>query len=101
MMRVAGRSHRQTANLCVLKSVAVVAAKRGGGVQTFGARGRNQIFRTGNTVSGKKRMRVQVDIKRHGERLWPLLSQSLRELFNKNACFGFGFPLKAIELVIV
>src|SRR5437016_2111045 len=42
-------------------------------VQTFGARGRNQIFRTGNTVSGKKRMRVQVDIKRHGERLWPLL----------------------------
>jgi len=73
----------------------------GDAVQTFGARGRNQIFRAGNTVSGKKRVRVQVDIKRHGERLWPLLTQWLHELFNKNACFGFGFLLNAIELVIV
>jgi hypothetical protein len=46
-------------------------------------------------------MRVQVDIKRHCERLWPLLSELLYELFNKNACFGFGFFMNAIELVIV
>jgi hypothetical protein len=46
-------------------------------------------------------VRVQVDIKRHGERLWPLLFQWLDELFNKKACFGFGFLLNAIELVIV
>jgi hypothetical protein len=38
----------------------------GDAVQTFGAAGRNQVFRTGNTVSRKKRMRMQVDIKRHG-----------------------------------
>jgi hypothetical protein len=46
-------------------------------------------------------MRVQVDIKRHGERLWPLLSESLHQLFNKNACFGGGLLLNTIELVIV
>ena len=34
-------------------------------VQPFGARGGDQVFRTGNTVPGKKGMRVQVDIERH------------------------------------
>src|SRR6266566_2994089 len=33
--------------------------------QAFCEPGGNQIFRTGDTVSGKKRMRVQVDVKRH------------------------------------
>jgi hypothetical protein len=34
-------------------------------VQTFGARGRNHVFRTGDTVPGKKRMCMQVDVKGH------------------------------------
>jgi hypothetical protein len=46
-------------------------------------------------------MRMQVDIKWHCERLWPFLSKSLHELFNKNACFGCAFLLNTIELVIV
>src|SRR5205823_13494479 len=81
--------------------VARVVIGDGDAVQTSGARGRNQVFRAGNTVSRKKRMRVQVNVKRHCERLWPLLSELLHELFNKNACFGFGFLLNPIELVIV
>jgi hypothetical protein len=35
-------------------------------MQTFGACGRNHVFRTGDTVSGKKRMCMQIDFKRHG-----------------------------------
>src|SRR5437016_5132946 len=54
----------------VIHRVACVVIGDGDAVQTFGARGRNQVFRAGNTVSGKKRMRVQVDVKRHCERLW-------------------------------
>jgi len=34
-------------------------------VQTFGARTGDQIFRAGNTVSGKEGMRMQIDIERH------------------------------------
>ena len=51
----------------IIDSVAGVVIGDGDAVQTFGARGRDQIFRAGNTVAGKKRMRVQVDIKRHGD----------------------------------
>src|SRR2546430_5329711 len=72
----------------IIHSVACVVISDSGSVQAPGACGRNQIFRTGNTVSGKKRMRGKVDIKRHGERLWLLLSDSLLELFYKNDCFG-------------
>jgi len=85
----------------VVHRVACVVIGDGETVQTFGARGRNQVFRAGNTVAGKKRMGVQIDIKRHCERLRPLLSRLLHELFNKNACFGFSFLLNPIELVIV
>src|SRR6266540_544624 len=85
----------------VINRVARVVIGDGDAVQTFGARGCNQVFRAGDTVSRKKRMRMQVDIKRHCERLRPFLSKSLHELFNKNGCFGFGFLLNTIELVIV
>jgi hypothetical protein len=40
----------------------------GDAMQTFGTRGGNQVFRTGDTVPGKKRMRVQIDVKWHGKR---------------------------------
>ena len=85
----------------VIHRVARVVIGDGDAVQTFGAPGSNQVFRAGNTVAGKKRMRVQVDIKRHCVRLRPLFSKLLHQLFNKNACFGFGFLLNPIELVIV
>src|SRR6266487_3333483 len=45
--------------------VAGVVIGDGDAVQAFSAPGGNQIFRTGDTDSGKKRMRVQVDVKRH------------------------------------
>jgi hypothetical protein len=38
----------------------------GNAMQTFGARGCDHVFRTGDTVSRKKRMCMQVDVKRHG-----------------------------------
>src|SRR6188472_4449618 len=34
-------------------------------MQTFRARGRDHVFRTGDTVPGKKRVGVQVDVKCH------------------------------------
>src|SRR5438034_10119137 len=34
-------------------------------MQAFGARGCNHVFRTGDTVPGKERMRMQVDVKGH------------------------------------
>src|SRR5439155_15196990 len=54
----------------VINHVACVVISDGDAIQTFGARGRDQDFRAGNAVSGKKRMRVQVNVKRHCERLW-------------------------------
>src|SRR6516162_5613030 len=71
--RQAVQSH-QTLLQQVIHSIAGVVIGNSDAVQTFGARGRNQIFRTGNTVSGKKRVRVQIDIKWHGERLRPCFS---------------------------
>jgi hypothetical protein len=50
----------------VIDHIAGVMIGDGDAVQTFGTRSRNQVFRAGNTVTGKKRMRVQVDIKWHG-----------------------------------
>src|SRR5207253_3494382 len=52
----------------VIDGVTRVVIGDGDAVQTFGARGRDHIFRAGNSVTGKKRMRVQIDVKRHGER---------------------------------
>jgi hypothetical protein len=46
-------------------------------------------------------MRVQVDIKRHGERRSALGGGWLHEVFDKNARFDFGFLVNAIELMIV
>jgi hypothetical protein len=66
----------------VIHSVARVVIGDSEAVQTLRARSRDQVFRAGNTVSGKKRMRVQVDIKGHGEKLWPLLSWPLHKFFN-------------------
>src|SRR5882762_1203655 len=85
----------------VIHSVACVVIGDSDAVQTFSASGRNHIFRAGNTICGKKRMRVQVDIKRHGGRRSALGCGSLHELFDKNACFDFGFLVNAIELMIV
>jgi methylaspartate ammonia-lyase len=34
-------------------------------MQTFGARGCDHVFRTGDTIPGKERVRVQVDVKCH------------------------------------
>jgi hypothetical protein len=34
-------------------------------VQAFGAPGGNQVFRAGNTIAGKKSMRMEIDIERH------------------------------------
>ena len=88
----------------VIDRVAGVVIGDGDAIQTFGARGGDQIFRAGNAVSGKERMRVQVDIKRHGDEVILQVinsSSGYTQLFNKNACFGFAFLLNAIELVIV
>src|SRR6266496_1333374 len=49
----------------VIDRVAGVVIGNRDAVQPFGARGSDQIFRTGNTVPGKKRMRMQIDIERH------------------------------------
>src|SRR5437764_14186199 len=68
----------------IIHSVARVVIGGGDAVQTLGARGRNQVFRAGKTVSRKKRMRVQVNVKRQCERLWPLLSELLHEPFKQN-----------------
>src|SRR6267143_6630841 len=55
MVRVAGRSHGQTANLRVLESVTVVAAKRGRRVENL-----NRVywerFQSGKTDSGAKQI---------------------------------------------
>src|SRR5215468_4981483 len=45
--------------------VARVVIGNGDAVEALGARGGNQVFRTGDAVSGEKRMRVQVNVKRH------------------------------------
>src|SRR6266496_1574231 len=52
----------------VIDRIACVVIGYGNAMQTFGARGCNQIFRTGDTVPGKKGMRVKVDVKRHGSK---------------------------------
>ena len=49
----------------IIHSVARVVIGDSDAVQTFNARSRNHIFWAGNAVSGKKRMRVEVDVKRH------------------------------------
>src|SRR6266513_1447050 len=49
----------------VIDRIAGVVIGNRDAVQTFGARGSDQIFRTGNTVPGKKGMRMQIDIERH------------------------------------
>ena len=48
--------------------VAGIVIGDGEAMQAFGSSGGNQIFRTGDTISGKKRMRMQVDVKRHGSK---------------------------------
>src|SRR5262245_60896232 len=52
----------------VIDRVTCVVIGDGDPVQTFGARRGDQIFRAGNSITGKKRMRMQIDIKRHGDR---------------------------------
>ena len=76
----------------VIHRVACVVIGDGETVQTFGARGRNQVFRAGNTIAGKKRMRVQVDVKRHGERVWPLHRIATPAL-QQEYLFRLQFPL--------
>jgi peroxiredoxin len=50
----------------VIDRITCVVIGDGYAMQTFGARRRNHIFGTGDTVSGKKGMCMQVDVKRHG-----------------------------------
>src|SRR5262249_38030205 len=50
----------------VIDRVAGVMIGDGDTVQTLHAGGRNQVFRARNTISGKKRMRVQIYVQRHG-----------------------------------
>src|SRR5438128_972921 len=49
----------------IVDRIARVVIGDGEPMQTFGPGARDQIFRTGNTVAGKERVRVQVDIERH------------------------------------
>src|SRR5215217_7296805 len=70
--RQAIQSH-QTFLEQVIHSVARVVIGNRDAVQTFSLGSRNHVFRAGNTVSGKERMRVEVDVKRHGGRSRPLL----------------------------
>src|SRR6266481_9547478 len=60
----------------VIDRIASVVIRDSDATQTLGARGCDQIFRAGNAVTGKERMRVQIDIKRHGR----ADVKSLREL---------------------
>jgi hypothetical protein len=50
----------------VIDRVACIVISDSNAMQTFGARGCNHVFRAGDTVPGKKRMRMQIDIKWHG-----------------------------------
>src|SRR5437868_15462084 len=52
----------------VIDRIACVVIGNGKAMQTFGARSCNQIFRTGDTVPGKKGMCMQVDVKRHSSK---------------------------------
>src|SRR5205814_8666273 len=45
--------------------VARVVIGHGDAVQAFGARGRDQLLRSGNAVAGKKRMSVKIEIEGH------------------------------------
>jgi hypothetical protein len=49
----------------VIDRITRVVIGNGDAMKTFGARGCNQVFRTGDAVPGKKRMRMQVDVKWH------------------------------------
>src|SRR5438046_1736423 len=51
----------------VIDRVTGVVIGDGDPAQTFGARRGDQIFRTRNSVAGKKRVRMQIDVKRHGD----------------------------------
>src|ERR1700736_3092433 len=42
-----------------------VVIRNGDAVQTFGARRRDQIFRTGDTITREKRVAMQIEIERH------------------------------------
>jgi hypothetical protein len=50
----------------VINRIACVVIGNGEAMQAFGPRGCNHVFRTGDTVPGKKRMCMQVDVKWHG-----------------------------------
>src|SRR5207244_10665413 len=63
MMRVAGRSHGQTANLRVLESVAVVAAERSRSVENLD-RVHRQGFQSGKTDAGAEQI---IRVWRNGE----------------------------------
>src|SRR6266576_2449163 len=52
----------------VIDRIACVVIGDGDAVQAFGTRGCNHVFRAGDTVPGKKGMRVKVDVKRHGSK---------------------------------
>jgi hypothetical protein len=52
----------------VIDGIAGVMIGNGDAMQAFGTRGCNHVFRAGDTVPGKKRMRVKVDVKRHGSK---------------------------------
>jgi hypothetical protein len=50
----------------VIDRIARVVIGNSDAMQTLGARSGNHVFRTGDTVPGKKGMRMQVDVKWHG-----------------------------------
>jgi hypothetical protein len=50
----------------IIDRIACVVIGDSNAMQTFGARGCDHVFRTGDTVPGKKGMCMQVDFKRHG-----------------------------------
>src|ERR1051326_2814917 len=61
--RHAIKSHQAFFEQVVHRVTRVVVGDRDS-AQTFRLRCRDQIFRAGNSVAGKERMRVQIDIKR-------------------------------------
>jgi hypothetical protein len=67
----------------VIDRVASVVISNCDSVQTFGARGSDQIFRARNTVPGKKGMCMEVDIERHSQEA-SLVGAKWKALLSRN-----------------
>ena len=85
MMRIAGGSHRQTANLCVFKSVTVVTAERGCRIENFDRIDRERL-QSGEPNSGAEQI---IGVRRNGQ---------TAALVNDVAYFTCGFSFQIWQL---